>query len=67
MRLQVAPQFAVVSPYYKSSLVIVNGAASIAAKIGWSEGLSPLGYDRYFKSEHQSKRSPYALDTIPQF
>ena len=29
--LLIAPQFAVVSPYYKSSLVIVNRAASIAA------------------------------------
>ena len=32
------PQFAVVSPYYKSSLVKVNGAAGIAATNGGSEG-----------------------------
>ena len=43
-----APQFAVVSPYYESSLVIGNGAASIAATNGGSGGRSPPGYDRYF-------------------
>ena len=41
----IAPQFAVVSPYYKSSLVIGSGAVSIAAT---NEGLEGEGYDRYF-------------------
>ena len=36
MWLLVAPQFEVVSPYCKSSLVIVNGTASIAATNGGS-------------------------------
>ena len=46
MWLVVAPQFAVVSPYYRSSLVIVSGAASIAATNG---GLGDeAGYGRYF-------------------
>ena len=34
--------------YYKSSLVIVNGAASVAATNGGSGELRPLEYDRYF-------------------
>ena len=46
--LLVAPQFAVVSQYYKSSLVIVSGAASIAAANGGSEGRNPPRYDRFF-------------------
>ena len=37
-----------VTPYYESSLVIGNGAASIAATNGGSWGRSPPGYDRYF-------------------
>ena len=43
MWLLVARQFAVVSPYYKSSLVIVNGAASIAATNGGLESEAPQG------------------------
>ena len=39
MWLLVAPQFAVVSAYHKSSLVIGNGAASIAATNGGSGGM----------------------------
>ena len=48
MWLLVAPQFAVVSLYYESSLVIGNEAASIAATNRGSGGRSPPGYDRYF-------------------
>ena len=50
MWLLVAPQFAVVSPYYESSLVIGNGVASIAAtkEVG-SGGLGPPAYDSISK------------------
>ena len=49
MLLLVAPQFAVVSPHYKSSLVIVNGAANIAAKNGGSGGKAPQDMIGIFK------------------
>ena len=45
MWLLAAPQFVVVSPYYESSLVIGNGAASIAATNGGSGGQNPLRQD----------------------
>ena len=49
MWLLVAPQFAVVSPYYESSLVIGNGAASIAATNGGLGGEAPKGVIGIFK------------------
>ena len=49
MWLLVAPQFAVEFPYYKSFLVIVNGAASIAATNGGSGGEAPQGMIGIFK------------------
>ena len=45
----VVPQFAVVSPYYKSLLVIVNRAASIAATNRGSGGRTPQGMISIFK------------------
>ena len=48
MWLIVAPQFAVVSPYYESSYVIGNRETSIAATKEGSGGQSPPGYDKYF-------------------
>ena len=65
MWILVSPQFAVVSPCYKSSSVKINGAVSIAATNGGSGGPSPPGYDRYFQGVNtQSKRAPYATATI---
>ena len=49
MWLLVAPQLAVVSPYYKSSLVIGNGAASNAATSGGLGGQAPQGMIGIFK------------------
>ena len=56
MWLLVAPQFSVVSPYYQSSLVIVNGPASIAATNKGSERRSPLGIIGIFKEGTPSQK-----------
>ena len=49
MWLLVAPQFAVVSPYYKFSLVIGNGQPALQRQTGGLGGEAPQGMIGIFK------------------